>query len=233
MKIRLMLLAGMALTVLAASVGPAGGESGAEVPQDVLAAVERARSGVAALADSRSLPGRAGGVASPATFLDPVGSPADASPYHRRGDLSAAQIRNGPNQFELRFFLAAQPDTWNAGGGGETGAVLRLDAVTNGTGPDFDLVVLSTPRTGKVAVVGEADFNDPSEVTCIVRRGVRDLGRTPAGYGYSVRVPFSCLGGKRGFSARMAFLYAWWPGDTAPTGDVLPNRRWTPTVRPA
>jgi hypothetical protein len=129
---------------------------------------------------------------------------------------------------DLRFRLLRRPDTWNTA---TTGAVMRIDLARTGPAIDYDVVVVSTRRTGLFAAIGRHNFR-PEDATC-VSPNVTDLGRDRFGYLYSAKFQFRCIGGHRGFRTRMAFLYSWFPGDPIPSVDFAPNTRWTPTIRPA
>jgi hypothetical protein len=189
-------------------------------------AEQRAQQVLRALAGDRrrAETGAEAAVSSPYGVLDATG---DAFPNRPRGDLTGYRIRNG-NVIELTFWLLREPDTWNTA---PTGALLPIDLAVNGRGNDFDLIVVSSEDTGKVGFLGPPRFT-PDEVICTIPN-VSDLGHSALGWGFSVRFNPRCIGGSRAFRSRAFFLYFRGPNDDNPTVDVVPDRTWTPNVRPA
>ncbi len=194
------------------------------LPPGALARIDAVQD--AARPEARVRATQRGSVSSPLTVQDPAN---DSSPYHSRGEVTAYQIRNGPAFVDLRFWTVRRPDTWNTA---DTGFIVRLDLAANGLGRDYDVVVASSRQTGKFAAVGEPDFDEDDEITC-VSPNVTELGRGPMGNGYSARFQHRCIGGEGAFSSRAQLVYSWFRNDPLPTVDVVPNRKWTATVRPA
>ena len=225
LKSRVLVL-GVLISLALGSVAFAGPGSPAEdAPAPTLNERIRGVFDAASAFDAESQTGRVRRVPSPYTVVDQTG---DGQPfYHPRADITVYQARNGPEVMDLRFWILRRPDTWNTA---VTGAVIRIDVTANGPGNDYDVIVVSSPQTGKVAIVGRAGFQ-PGQQNC-VSPNVTDLGSSQLGYGYRVRFRFDCIDLQRAFRTRMAFVYSWFNGDPTPTVDVAPSTTWTPSITP-
>ena len=216
----------LSLAMAPAGAGPGSPTSSAAPPPPSFSEqLERVTTAAEEAFVAESTAGRIRSVPSPFTVLDRVGEP---RPYNNgRGDITVFQTRNGPGYVDFQFRLVRRPDTWNTA---TTGAVIRIDLAGTGPAIDYDAVVVSTPRTGKVVVVGPHPIQT-DEVTC-ASRNVSDLSPNRFGYGYSARFNFACMGGHRGFRTRMAFLYSRFPNDPLPSLDFAPNTSLTPVIQP-
>jgi hypothetical protein len=143
-------------------------------------------------------------VASPYTYFDRVGD----NPFRDGPDITVLQVRNGPRQVALRFWIRDF----------DTFASFDFDMKDSGPGPEYSLFI-----------------NDPSPASIIRTRGMtprcaprlRALGTRSWGRGFTVRFPFRCMGGPRAFRINMLVGAWFFPYHCC---DHAPDRGYTPYV---
>jgi hypothetical protein len=146
-------------------------------------------------------------VPSPYTYFDPV----DDNGW----DLTAVQVRNGPNQVVLRFWMRWPYDGLNRD---TVWAIFDLDLKINGINVDYKVGVGS----GYVSV---RSVHRPTGNPDCMNPGVSDLGSNRLGHGFAARFAFRCIGGRHTF--RIAASTGFW-NDV----DRAPDAGFTPYIRP-